>query len=144
MRRMLVAAASVMFASTAWGKLPLTFPGGARPSSPGSIILAAADGTLGMALMSAVVNSAGTLVRGSGVESAARTGTGTYRVRFTRSIANCTATANAGNSVVGGSNTLIYAVIYHWEETAFLVRMTSPLDISASDAPFHLIVFCPK
>jgi hypothetical protein len=95
---------------------------------------AAADQTLGMALMSAAVNSAGTLLRGTGAVSASRSEPGIYAVVFNRDIVACIANANVGND---GNTTLIpYAVsLTLGINNQVLVRM----DI---DRPFYLLVFC--
>ena len=53
----------------------------------------------------AVVNSGGSVARGSGVDSAVRVSTGRYNITFTRSVKNCAhvvslATTTAGKAVV--------------------------------------------
>jgi hypothetical protein len=53
----------------------------------------------------AVVNSGGSVARGSGVDSATRSATGRYNITFTRSVKNCAhvaslATTTAGSAVV--------------------------------------------
>jgi len=50
---------------------------------------AAPDQTLGMALMSALVNSNGTLLGGAGATSSNQHSTGRYRVFFNRSVLGC-------------------------------------------------------
>ena len=79
-RMSFVAGAAVAFIVSAAGWSVLQ----SAPVAP-----AAADKTLGMALMSAVVNQTGSLVRGSGAVSAEQFGLGSYDVRFERSVTDC-------------------------------------------------------
>src|SRR6185437_12672333 len=51
---------------------------------------AAADKTLGIALMSAIVDFQGTLISGSGATAASRTSEGQYTVMFDRDVSACT------------------------------------------------------
>lgn len=104
-----------------------------------------ADQTLGMALMSATVESDGTLVRGAGVASSFRSGTGNYDVRFSRSVADCTCTASLGAS---GSAVAYSAQNFISANCPFgasgNVRVWIKLNGVDANYPFHLIVFCPK
>jgi hypothetical protein len=63
-------------------------------------VSAGPDGKLGMALMSAVVDSNGSLARGTGVISTFKLGgigSGTYSVSFDRNITSCTYNINIGS-----------------------------------------------
>jgi hypothetical protein len=112
---------------------------------------AAPDDTLGMALMSATVGSAGTLTRGSGVTAVQKTGTGSYTVTFNRSLANCTCTVNLG----GQDGNTDYVVSWHanancpgYQKPSNMATIYTNRDIQSqylmADASFHLIVFCAK
>ena len=128
----------------------ILFVGIAAYRTPAS---AAADDTLGMAMMSASVNFNGTLAHGSGVISTQKTGTGSYTIVFERSIASCTCTATVG----GNDGATSY--LYSYFTTANCPGISKPVDtaevftsqyksvsqtIELTDTDFHLIVFCPK
>jgi hypothetical protein len=112
---------------------------------------AAPDNTLGMAIMSATVSSAGTLTRGSGVNSVEKTGTGSYTVAFNRRLENCTCVVNLG----GEDGNTDYIV--SWKANANCPGFQKPVNVATiytsrdlqnqylmSDASFHLLVFCAK
>jgi hypothetical protein len=114
-------------------------------ASPAS---AAPDNTLGMALMSAVVNANGTLDRGSGVASSLRlgaAGSGTYEVLFDREVSTCTFVASLGNSTFTTFLGEVSAVRRSGagKENGVYVETNNSAGASA-DKPFHLIVFCAK
>ena len=92
----------------AWPALAQTAPRTEYPetqSRSAPIAPAAADQALGMAIMSAVVNSAGNLMRGSGAVSSVRNGVGYYVVTFERSVHDCTISAISANASAGGGTT---------------------------------------
>lgn len=71
----------------------------------GAFLLPAADAAQAFSSFYAVVNSGGSVARGSGVASATRSATGRYNITFTRTVKNCAhvaslATTTAGSAVV--------------------------------------------
>jgi hypothetical protein len=127
------AAAALTVASAPWGGLQYTQPA-----------KAAADGTLGMAIMSAIVDGNGALVNGVAVSSS-RIGLGTYEVVFSRSVAGCTFNITAGNTVSQGDALPAYGLGYYPAAPDRLwALMRHPINGSQIDAPFHLLVFCHK
>jgi hypothetical protein len=105
---------------------------------------AAADNTLGMALLSASVNSDGTLARGVAT-GANKLGTGLYEVIFDRDLTTCSYTVSPGIAANGGS---LLATFSQAEGRAgnadgVFVELQNQAG-NTVDAPFHLIVFCPK
>jgi hypothetical protein len=71
----------------------------------GAFLLPASDAAQAFSSFYAVVNSSGTVARGSGVASATRVSTGRFNITFTRSVKNCAhvvslATTTAGKAVV--------------------------------------------
>ena len=109
--------------------------------------LAAADDTLGMALLSATVSGDGTVVLGSGVApgSNVNTSTGTYDLPFDRSVATCTCTASFGEHssgiVILQQNFISASCPYN---NANEVRVSTAINGNLANLPFQLIVFCPK
>ena len=106
---------------------------------------AAADQTLGMALMSAVVNADGSLARGSGAVSSVRTTTGQYRVIFDRPIRDCTFTASGGGATPGLSY-LTTANVWSLPNDESGVGVITSANTTAADinSGFHLLVFCAR
>jgi hypothetical protein len=103
---------------------------------------AAPDKTLGMALMSAVVNLDGTLIRGSGVVSVDHPSVAFYRVWFDRPINNCTGVAGPGNIpsyVYDGGQAAVNFTDAFPNSVVVKTRNSSG---AVADWPFHLIVFC--
>ncbi len=91
-----------------------------------------------------MVNSDGTLARGSGVDSVTRTQAGRYRVDFNQAVDQCAynlTIAQTGTTVPttldglgqpGGDATGTDRVmVYTWNTS-----------LAATDKPFHLTVFC--
>jgi hypothetical protein len=112
----------------------------AQPAAP-----AAADGTLGMALMYAAVASDGTLLRGSGVVSSDGIAAGNYGVRFERSIANCGYVATLVGSPPGvtplsGSASATRSA----GNSSELIVITEDTGGASASRPFHVMVFCPR
>jgi hypothetical protein len=73
--------------------------------SAAACLLPVADTAQAFSSFYAVVNSGGSVARGSGVDSGTRVSTGRYNVTFTRSVKNCAhvaslATTTAGSAVV--------------------------------------------
>src|SRR5688572_4789338 len=73
----------------------LVYPVPSQSPSRSGVAPAAADQKLGMALMSAVVASDGTLVAGAGAVSVTRLNAGVYNVAFERSVVGCTFSVTA-------------------------------------------------
>ncbi len=123
--------------------LLLTIAIGADAAAPasgqerGGVTPKAVDKTLGMALMSAVVDGAGNLVRGSGATYATRPQVGYVRVGFDRLIEDCSYVAGPINS---GAPFVTSAWHSNINEITVTIRRSS--NEQSGDSPFHLIVFC--
>jgi len=108
--------------------------------TPPVSIRAAPDQTLGMALMSAVVEANGTLISGTGVKNVTHTGFGAYLVQFDRSVAGCTPVASPQ------VNFSVFVVVNHFPTPTpdtFQVLTGEGLG-NGEDTRFSLIVFCAK
>src|SRR5688572_18391632 len=106
---------------------------------------AAADQTLGMALMSAGVDAPGTLIRGSGVVSANIFKLGYYDVTFERSVASCAASITAASVNADGPGVDVYGVGYFLPDPrVFRVSLRYQPNDANFPAPFHLLMFCHK
>ena len=105
---------------------------------------AAADGSQGMALMSAVVSPEGSLVRGTGAVSVVRSETGVYFVTFDRSTRDCSYFGSIGHAVPDGStqNVLITANPgpLNWPNAVYVVIRA--LNSALVDSHFHVQVMC--
>jgi len=116
--------------------------GGSLLASPAA---AEPDQTQGMALMSAVVRSDGTLVSGSGVVSSDRFVSFIYHVTFTRSVQGCAFVASSGTTEneggSGGGVAISTSITFNG--TLVLPNVVSVFT-HADGSPFILIVFCPK
>lgn len=110
---------------------------------------AAADGTLGMALMSAVVTYTGDLVRGSGVSAISNPNLGEYVLTFDRDISQCTwvvsaaaegdfAIADFGPNNGFGPNQLAVFV------RSITGASSNSVSYAADRSDFNLIVFCSQ
>ncbi|HEY1962280.1 MAG TPA: hypothetical protein VGG69_07675 [Rhizomicrobium sp.] len=97
---------------------------------------AAADKTLGMALLSAVVDQNGNLLYGNGAVSVQKPDTGFYVITFARSVANCTSVAS-GNT----DQTIIRVGIFAGDDESVSAEDAAG---KAKDAAFQLLVFCAK
>jgi hypothetical protein len=110
----------------------------------------AADGTLGVALMAAVICSGGGLVRGTGVVSQGRTLNGIYYVVFERSVADCSYVATAASAtptlppVTFPPNAVASVSPVVGNAARVNVIMRSNSTSSLVNAAFHLFVFCWK
>jgi hypothetical protein len=106
------------------------------------------DGTLGMAVLSAVVGADATVARGAGVTGAIHAFTGGYEVDFNRDVTACTYVASIG--VIADSETEGETDVASrtgtpngvWVETYPLGATTAVDD--RIDKSFHLLVFCAK
>jgi hypothetical protein len=97
-----------------------------------------------MALLSAVINADGTVVRGAGVTSASRAGPGNYEVIFNRNVSDCTwqgtiAGPGAGTTAIG----LIAINLLAASPNGLFVR-TADTSNTVTDHQFQLIVFCAR
>lgn len=111
---------------------------------------AAPDGTLGMALMSAVVHydsgNAKVVVDGEvGLTSIARISTGQYDLRFVRDVSDCTCVVSGGygnniNDIAGVIATANCPV----SSLTGRVAVHTSFPTNAADLPFQVLVFCPK
>lgn len=97
----------------------------------------AADETLGMAIMSAVVLANGSVISKSGVVSVARTDAGKYTVDFVRSVVDCAPVATA---TPGGSASWFIALDPNYR----IDIETYDPDGAFADKYFSIIVFCPQ
>ena len=111
-------------------------------AAPASI-RAAPDQTLSMALMSAVVNQAGTLNRGVGAVSATRNSEGNYRVIFNREVlGKCTYVAMAETGPMpGGAFVRVIETVTNVNSVLVLTRNANN---DEEDRSFELIVFCAQ
>jgi hypothetical protein len=105
---------------------------------------AAPDNTLGMAILSAVVDTNGNLVSGSGVADSELI-SGVYYVTFERAVTSCAYLATVGLPV-GGFSQVGYTVqttrnVANDRVVNVLIKNTG--DISVTRA-FNLLVFCPR
>lgn len=113
---------------------------------PAGSLRATPDDTLGVALMSASVDGENppNLIRGSGAVSVTRIAEGIFNIVFSRSVANCSCTASAGDFVVGNQRSAFTATANCPYNASSVRVVTSYHDGSTSSSPFHVIVFCPK
>jgi len=102
---------------------------------------AAPDDTNGMALLSAVVNLQGALVRGSGVMSFNRQAAGFYSIMFDRSIDQCAFSA----SMEEVGFVVVQAALKDLQTGRIgLVVNTRHADDTSDDIAFSVIVFCHR
>jgi hypothetical protein len=93
-------------------------------------------------LLWAVVNSNGTLARGSGVSSSQRLATGQYEIRFTgRRVRDCAYTATLGNAGITAQLGFVSAVRRSELADGVFVATWNTASIP-TDLPFHLTVSC--
>ena len=126
-------AAAAFLVTTGWSVLQ------SAPVEP-----TAADKTLGMALMSALVDSNGTVRGGTGVTSVTFLGTGNYRVFFERSVRDCTFSATVGGEPGGATYVGPYANAGYDSEANAVRVYTFLNNTTGFSAIFHLLVFCHK
>ena len=100
---------------------------------------AAADGLT----HNAVVTATGTLSRGSGTTSAARSGEGQYQVAFDSDVKACTYAATLGDPADGAPPAGEIAVSsLAGNANGVLVVTRDSTGASTADRPFHLSVSC--
>ncbi len=100
----------------------------------------AADGTLGMAILSGRIAPDGSIIEAAGVVGVTKEFVGDYRVRFNRGVRQCTPIAQAKGSYV--------AVNYGTQGGGpgdFVDIVTINLTTNAiTDAEFYILVFCAR
>ena len=139
----LLAALVVLSAAPASAQNALTV----TPPAPSRAVAATKpDGTLGAAIMSAIVSHTEGLVGGSGVVSSTNFGLGSFEVVFDRPVAGCALVASGGQV---RSGTTIWRILANpWYSSispyAVQVYLADPRDLSNIDGAFHLLVFCTK
>jgi hypothetical protein len=101
----------------------------------------AADQTLGMAILSGVVSSNGTLMYGDGATSAERTSVGTYQVTFNRTVARCTPVASGNNNAILRVGLQSTPGFPGDNKQAVLAEDAAG---NPKDATFALIIFCAR
>jgi hypothetical protein len=110
-------------------------------------VLAAPDGTRGMALMSASIEADGSLFRGVGVVSNTHLGganSGLYQVLFERDVTECFYVATLGRGTAdNAANGFIEATPRANNANGVFVSTTSTAD-AAADRAFFLLVFCAQ
>ena len=112
--------------------------GGSLLASPAT---AAPDQTLGMALLSAEVDSNGTLTTaGSGASSATQLETGHYEVHFVRNIEGCIPVVTPRTN---GSAAISSFAIQNGVFDGFQVK-TRGNDGNPANRPFFIIVLCSR
>lgn len=98
----------------------------------------------------AVVNSDGTLARGSGAAAAERASTGIYQVKFNQDVTACSWVATIGNPqiftaasgfITTGVASIFTGLIFITVPDTLLVTTRDPAN-AAADRPFHIAVFC--
>lgn len=102
---------------------------------------AALGPALGMAMLSATVDSNGTIVRGAGATGGSYVGTGTYEVDFDRDVSGCTYASTVGPSDSGSAQGQSDVAPRSGTADGVLVETLDSAG-NSKDLPFHLIVFC--
>jgi hypothetical protein len=94
----------------------------------------------------AVVNSAGTLVRGAGVTSATHLSTGTYQVAFSKNQSACGYVATPGDTGAGAVSGPILATVASrsGNAQALFIQTFDQSSGALSDQPFHVETYCGK
>ena len=87
----------------------------------------------------AVVNSSGTLLRGSGAENSTRVAAGRYNIRFARDVSNCSFIAAVTAATRGSANALAQS----HPSGRFLQVYTFGPSGTAANQHFTLMVSCP-
>jgi hypothetical protein len=101
---------------------------------------AAPDQTLGMAIMSASVNTGCLLARGAGATGANLFNTGICDVAFNRDVTDCTYAGMIGNP--GSSQSPAGEIAANPSSATTVFVRTRDSEGELTDLPFHLIVFC--
>jgi hypothetical protein len=113
-------------------------------ADPPKMVLAAADNTLGVAVMSAVVGSDGVWARGTIGTSSLKTAGGTYTVQFPRDVSACAYVATLGDTSTALPPTGSALVSRSGSSSSTVFVETLNTAGSLADAPFHLVVFCDQ
>ena len=100
--------------------------------------------SLGMAMLSATVDSNGTIVRGAGTTGSTYVGVGSYEVDFDRDVSGCTYASNIGQTVSSGQSEGQSNVAPRSGNAEGVLVVTTDSAGNSTDLPFHLIVFCAK
>jgi hypothetical protein len=109
----------------------------------GGSLRAAPDKTPGMALMSAFVSPAGTLLGGTGAKSAERFNEGAYSVFFQRSVEGCNFVAGVGRAD-GFINPSGIATAWWSSGDDAVVVFTNDFTGALNDSAFQVIVLCGR
>lgn len=101
------------------------------------------DGTLGMAVLSAVVGSDATIARGAGVTGGTHLGTGTYQIDFNRDVTGCTYDLAIGTTADGSTQGEVNVASRAGDANGIFVT-TYDLTGAVADRSFHAFVFCAR
>ena len=101
-----------------------------------------APGALATALW-AVVNTDGTLARGSGVTSSASLGTGQYEVIFNRDVTSCAYVTSAGNPGIFTPPARMGGTAARFQNANGIFIELFDNTGASVDASFHVAAFCP-
>lgn len=122
---------------------PVGPPSGPAPARE-PVAPLAPDGTLGMALLSAAVNTNGTLARGSGVTSTTNLAVGLYQIIFDRNVTQCVYVATIGDPGPGAAGPGQIDVAQLGNNARGVFLRTSNSAGAVTNLSFHLLVFCNK
>ncbi|HMN72599.1 MAG TPA: hypothetical protein PKA55_12105 [Rhodoblastus sp.] len=116
--------------------------------APGSPVAApaAADGNLGMAILSASINPDGSILRGEGVKATgtSKLSTGVYQVSFVRDITNCVYTISPGEGGIGsGTPEMVGITRRSGDANGVFVQVKNSSNTSI-DNSFFVIVYCGR
>ncbi|MFT4099183.1 MAG: hypothetical protein QM651_18830, partial [Rhodoblastus sp.] len=104
------------------------------------------DGNLGAAVLTASINSDGTILRGEGVQSTGtqKLSTGTYEVGFVRDITNCVYTVSPGEGGIGAATPFMVGVTRRsGNPNGVFVRIFNNTN-AATDDSFFVVVNCGR
>lgn len=102
------------------------------------------DGTLGMAILSAVVNSDATIARGAGTTGSIHLGTGLYEVDFNRDVSACMYDVTVGTTSDGSTTGVATDATRAGNVSGVFVETFDATGGATNDKSFHLVVFCAK
>lgn len=102
-------------------------------------VAAAPDNTLGVALMSARVDSDGTTLASSGATGVTHPGGGQYVVEFDRDVASCIYSVKPFNNLRGAS---VLPAAASGSAVAVTIWGISGISFAPTDGEFDLIVYC--
>jgi hypothetical protein len=94
----------------------------------------------------AVVNSAGTLIRGAGAVSTSHLSTGTYQVTFNKNQSGCAYIATPGDPGAGAVSGPILATVASraGNANALFIQTFDQSSGALSDQPFHVETYCGR